>query len=328
MNILVDQIGHADLSYSMHLLFEKRLGWNVYSPDGGPGWAQYAVWTSPLHPHTNVEVDGFDCIQVPTHSYLIKTVTLQQFIDMNWDFIISTCTRNENPLLTLAKQHKPGAKVVRQIANVGEQAGAVKNVLLSTMTPMHPGTRTIKYYPEHRSDFVHDPSVPVHKKIKSYFNYFHTYAADIGHFRTMRTLLPEFEMVVGGGAHRPDLDRTVLSPELPKDMQQQMFVWHTKPMGCCGYTVRQALTCGKPIIFNSKYSILMRTLAQEYLQDGVNAIDINPSVRSLQEAATIIRAWSVPGVYDQKVQDVLRLNNIYMNFEAQATNIKNWLLGL
>jgi hypothetical protein len=34
MKILVDFVGHADLYYSMHLLFEKRLGHELYRPTG------------------------------------------------------------------------------------------------------------------------------------------------------------------------------------------------------------------------------------------------------------------------------------------------------
>ncbi len=51
MNIFVDQIGHADLSYSIHALFEKRLGYTLYCPLGGDEWTQHGIFTAPLiHP--------------------------------------------------------------------------------------------------------------------------------------------------------------------------------------------------------------------------------------------------------------------------------------
>ena len=57
MNVLVDFIGHIDLFTSMQLLFQKRLGWELYRPDGEGQWKDWLYW----HRH-RIGVDDVDDI--------------------------------------------------------------------------------------------------------------------------------------------------------------------------------------------------------------------------------------------------------------------------
>lgn len=327
MNVFCDYVGHADLAYSMSRLFEKRLGWNLYFPSAhDPAWSRENFFT-PQVPNS-IEADaesGIHKVTVKTHDYSINTITFDKFIAIDFNLLVITSRPNEFPVIELGKRYKPNARIVHHIANIGEVPIGCNNVLLSTKTAMPARVNWIKFTPEHHSKYCPADRTQL-KSIRSYFNYMKSYHLEMGSWTSAHQLLPDFDFRMHGGA--PPYESThgsVSHDVLHISMQEAQFIWHTKPAGGCGYTARQALSCGKPLIVKLEYSRNYNTLAQDYLIDGVNCIDISPSRRSLADGMAIVRQWSEPAVYAQKVEDVNRLVKEKMNFEHEASEIKIWL---
>jgi len=327
MKILVDYIGHADLAYSMYALFEKRLGFEIYRPLGGPEWEGEGVHTSTLPDVAGdqVEIDGLQCIPMPTHGYTQKCVTLEQFKDMHFDALLTTSWMNEEPFNKLVKKYKPNAKLIRQIANIHEVPKVCKNILLSTCEPMKPGINWIKYLPEHLDKYNYVPSVSSNLSIKSFFNYMKNYKVEEEMWRKYEAALPEFEFKMHGGDGEHG---SIPQEELEVVMRDATLIWHVKPHGGCGYTARQALACGKPLIVRKDYCRMHRTLAMNYLVDGANCIDISPSFRSFEDSVKLIREWSNPETYLERTKQVIAETMKHNNFEEEAIKIKEWLTRL
>ncbi len=326
MNILCDFVGHADLYYSMHALFVKRLGWNLFRPLPSAEWSSHGIITEIL-PRPDLEtriIDGFTEYYIPTHNYWQRCVSFQQFMGMEWTAIVATSHVNDLPLLQLKSKYKPSSRIIRQIANLRELPVHIKNILLAMHTKMPPGTNYIKYHPEHHEGYGYTEMSPPNFKIKSFFNYMKNDKVDRKSWETFHTLLPEYSFF----HHGADSDHgPIPQSDLPACMSDAMFIWHTKPAGGCGFTLREAMACGRPVIVNTVYSKRYETPASKFLVDGVNCIDINPSVRSLAEAALMVRQWSKPDVYLQKCQDVLSTFDNQINFNKEALAIGKWIEG-
>lgn len=325
INVLVDYIGHADLSYSMHALFEKRLGYRLYRPMSGMDWKSRGVITSTLPAYIKkiqrspIEDNVLD-IDTEIYPYSQHAISFEKFLDTQIDIIVITSWQHEEAMCKLAEQYKPKAVVVRHIANIHEGPKVCKNILLSTLEPMPAGTNFIKYVPEHAEKFT--PAFSNNCTIKSYSNYLTFYPEDLANWRFFESSLPEFTFRMHGGKGE---HRTVHPRVLDLSMRDCMFIWHTKAAGGCGYVLRQALACGKPCIVRKDYTKVHNTLAQELLTDGVNCIDIDPKVRSREKAIAILRDWAKPENYAEVCRKVIRKFNKDINFHDSAKSIKEWL---
>jgi hypothetical protein len=324
MNVLCDFVGHADLYYSMHALFEQRLGYTLYRPYG-KGWKQRGV-TSAFGPPDSTpkrQTDGTYHMYVPTHDYTQRGVGPKKFDEMDFKIIVSTSWENEVPLYKVHKK-RPGSIFIRHLANIGETPSleCPVNVLRSILTPMPSNVDYIQYCPEHLPRYCPPANPTDNKVIKSFSNDLRSYPPDIEMWDRAQLVLSDytFYMHGHGGDHKG-----VPQQHLAKSMQDAMFIWHVKGNGCCGYVAREALACGKPLIVNKVYCEIHQTLALDYLQDGVNCIDLNPKVRSLGQGLQMIREWSKPGVYEKKCQDALRTFEKDLNFEREAKAIKKWI---
>jgi hypothetical protein len=311
----------------MYALFEKRLGYTVYSPIGGIEWGQLGITqpgtTAEYHGEAFVE-DGILHIPMKYDHYDRRLITFEQFQDMDFYIILVGNGRSEVSFLNLTKKYKPKSIFIRQIANLAEKPKVCKNILLATKTPMPAGTNFLIHHPEHSPVFSYVP-FKGKRTIKSFSNYLRTNQVDSAIWDRARSQLKEFEFRMHGarGDHR-----TVPHQNLHQAMKDSMFIWHTKAAGGCGFTCREALASGRPMIVKKQYCQAHKTLAQDYLVDGVNCIDISPGVRTLDEAVKLIRRWAEPDMYEKKCQAVLRCFKKHINFEREAEQIKAWLQTL
>jgi glycosyltransferase involved in cell wall biosynthesis len=327
MRFFVDFVGHSDLYYSMHLLFEKRLGHELYRPTGGKEWEAVMPWTSTPPPGVgNICLkDEIQHLPIVTYNYEQKLITLSQFKDMDFDFIVATGYENEAAVCDIVKNYKPKAKAIRHIANIREKPKNCKNILLSTLEPMPSWANWIRFCPEHRQEYLPLENYIPNFKIKSFFNYMRSYPDVYSVWNSFKDELKEYTFFMHGGE---GVDLSIPQQNLPEVMQDSMFIWHTKPHGGCGYVARQSLSCGKPLIVNKAFCKKHQTLASEYLIDGKNCIDIDPAVRTAKDAFKIIREWSNPEVYAQKAQEARNTFVKTISFENEANNIQKWLCSL
>lgn len=172
LNVMVD-FHHASLLNSFILLFENRLGGNVYRPIGLE-WAEKGFWNIYDHPATRAQFLTMDQGYRPTDGtaplnnieqvqdnvyycqdidsgYYNKAITLGTFFEMDIDIIIATIPQHVEPFYRLAGLHKNHPKVIYQIGNSWNVPfdTPIKNIMSSARLPFKPeGFNVIEYHQE------------------------------------------------------------------------------------------------------------------------------------------------------------------------------------
>ena len=117
---------HSDLFHSMHLLFEKRMGYNLFRPIGldwyTSGFWKYHKWMDVVKQYLEfrgdeILRDGYYECPDPTHSSFTKAVTFEQFKRMQIDIIVATVPENTKCYWELRKIYKPRAKLIQEVGN-------------------------------------------------------------------------------------------------------------------------------------------------------------------------------------------------------------------
>jgi hypothetical protein len=114
----------------------------------------------------------------------------------------------------------------------------------------------------------------------------------------------------------------------PSAIKNCKFYFHIKIGGCCGFTARQVLFSGRPLLVDKRYvtdHIHYVTLASNYLLDGVNCIDLNPELRSMEENIELIKDWSDPNNYLKRCDIAYDYTKSIINFEKESLEIKDWI---
>ena len=181
MNVLVDYSGHQDLYYSLYALFEKRLGYKLYTLDA------WDTKNSELFNRSSEECgyhcglfhDGFDRKIYPsyvTNNLAVhRLLSYQEFIDAKIDIIVVTSFEREKIYYDLYKKYKPDAKFIRQIGNISEKPQTTKNVLLGLYKALHfdKNINVKSYHPEHGGYFYYDNKFLPSNYIIGTYNYTH-----------------------------------------------------------------------------------------------------------------------------------------------------------
>ncbi len=160
---------HGALFYSLHLLFEKRLGWELYYPIGEDWFTQgywkiaepYANDAGTIRQFLSPEAIGFDqyksingdnyykdgvyyCYD-PVQDYQRKAITLERFKEMDIDIVISSYQPHDESFARLIREYKPKAKHIAQMGNA-YQTTEVRNVMCSTMPYAVPADKNVVFY--------------------------------------------------------------------------------------------------------------------------------------------------------------------------------------
>lgn len=318
MKVLIDFVGHADLYWALHALFENRLGWELYRPDGlDPEWQTFGVFT----PHANGERLG-NKIKIPTHDfYEQKLITLKDFLDSDFQLVVSSSHTNEEPLFNILSYYKLDIPFVRYVGNIGELPVRAEHCLMAQLTPAPTSLNVIHMHPEQLPRYSPDEAYNPNFTIKSFSNYLPSFPEDIRDWELAKHILHEYTFLMhGANCH----DGPIPQQDLANVMRDSMFVWHTKGHGSCGFVAREAMFCGKILIVKKKHAVIYKTLAQEYLQDMVNCIDLSVPSRTLQDNMEIIREWSKPDIYSEKCRIAYEFTKSKINFEQEALLILDW----
>jgi len=348
-NVFVDY-HHGDLYYSLHLLFEERLKANLFRPIGLE-WFQKGFWKI-AEPYGNAadtidqylgvpkatwdrkkeptqkygEVELIDDVyhipvKVGSGQYIQKAITFEQFLKMDFDFVIASYPGHDLPYAELVQKYKPRAIYIRQIANVFELPQATRNVLLATNTPMPPNVNFIRYHPEHNKEYCYAPPTN-HTMIKSFI------AAplvepDLPLFYEYERLLPDFTFKMHGIAGR---DGVISGDLMPQAIKDSAFVWHVKRAGCCGYVARQALACGRPCIIKKRYCYEYYSMSRDWFEDSVNCIDLD--LGTIRENVQKIRYFSEPQRHAEMCKNTADKFKRDVNFDEEAKKVKQFLDNL
>jgi len=324
MKILAD-LHHHDLYHSLQILFEKRMGWEIYRPIGIE-WYKEDFWA--VHPHVdtakqylcNVPTkDGLVIIPWPAHLDRIdhRGITLPVFKDTRFDIILSSMPQHFERFQKLRDKYQPHAKHIFQAGNNWGKIPA-ENLLTSAKGcfSSQNGANIIYYHQE----FSLDAYLPVQcKDVRSIMNLQH-YSSSIGDLEQLEKELPGWEVFYHGAGCR---DKPLSSREKRKKIREIGFIWHVKKEDeGYGYNIHQSFACGTPMVVGYKYQ--QNFTAGDLYQPGVTIIDfltlgIKGTARMLENAANDYQTWS-DAVYNSFTRVV--------NFDQEEIRIREFLSNL
>lgn len=285
MNIFVDR-HHDALLYSLHLLFEERLGWNLFYPVGME-WFSKGYWKIG-DPYPNPEDTAIQYLRpgsVPKDGTPIlseyypdgckhKTLTLNQFENKEIHVVIASYLGHVAPYAELVKQFQPSARLVHQMGN--NWAGlvdytVVKNILASTSSFEVPNHVNITFYHQEFDLSVFKYSLPSgKKKVSSFVNCWDSFP-DRELFYELEKAMPDWDFKMYGASNR---DGNLTTGQIASEMADSSFVWHVKAGGDgYGHTIHNAYAMGRPAIVKRDYYKGM--LADDLFEDMVTSVDID-----------------------------------------------------
>ena len=292
MNILADQ-HHQSLFYSLQLLFEKRLKWQLFRPIGEE-WYTHGFWnifdhpdtvkqylsldqrfkpidgTPPLNTIQQVAIDHYE-IYDPIHDTIQKAITLDQFKEMPIDIIIAS-HENHYPLFArLVKEYKPTAKLIFQMGNHWPiDFGLCKNLMASCFPFEVPDdVNAVFYHQEFDVDIFHYEPPTNQTNIYSFVNVLPK-TADWSIYQEYKEKL-DFNFR-SYGASCPDGTIGKIE-DLADKIREVALGWHLKPSGDgYGHILHNLYACGRPVIY--KDSHYRGKLGGWLLIDGQTGIDI------------------------------------------------------
>lgn len=319
MKILADR-HHQGLTESLILLFQKRLGWEIYFQKGMEWYPEF--WD--LQPFKDTatqylerELEG------------LPGITLEEFNNTTFDVLLCSVPQHVGMWLKLKELYQPQAKLIFQVGNMWtfDNNFPIKNILASAKVYPYIGFNVCEYHQEFDLEIFHFEPVKKEKKIYSFINCLNTvdlYKRDWELFLELEKLMPDWEFKSFGGQCRDGAiwDRK----ELADKMREATFIYQVKNQGDgYGHNIFSSAAVGRPLIVRA--SDYANKLA-ECLIDGTTSITIDhftpPTV------ANVIRtSWDTdtftPEIRGKNIYDKFKAN---VNFDVEAIKIDEFLTNL
>ena len=305
MRTLIDR-HQADLFHALQLLFEDRLGHEVYTPIGYE-WFDEGYWQfgqahlgreladqylridAKYEPvRIGPDLTGYATFDPAHPERLIRCVTLEQFRAMDgWGYVVATVQDNQAGFARLAAE--VGAKYVYQIGNTRQQCDWSLDplALISSEVPIHGRGMRMHQPFDHLTTFRFRDPGEAGPLISSFVNLMPK-LVDWPLWIGYQTYLPEFATAVYG-IDGPDGDLHPVSA-IADAMAASAFGLHLKPTGDgFGHVLHNWAAVGRPLIGRASY--YRGQLGERFWRDGVTCIDLDQ--RSPDENAALIRAiWA------------------------------------
>ncbi len=317
MRILADR-HHMSLTESLILLFEKRLGHELYFQKGMEWWNE-GLWDVYHHPSTaqqylERELEG------------VKGIDFETFKNIKFDILICSIPQHVPIWLKLKQLYQPSAKLIFQVGNMWafNSSFPIKNIMASAVMPELPGFNQITYHQEFDLNIFHYQPVKPGKKIYSFINCLNTeelYKKDWELFLELERLMSDWEFKSFGGQCRDGAiwDRK----ELADKMREATFIFHCKTNGDgYGHVIHSAAAVGRPLI--TRFSDYKGKLAEPLINHGSATLIDN---KNPQEIVDQIQ-------YDFENKIVLQGYGIYqlfkhnVDFDKEAEQVKLFLKRL
>jgi len=345
LNVLADW-HHGSLFHSLHLLFEERLGWNLFRPIG-TDFFKHGFWRYSTNPQVikqyletpdqNPQIvkwwiqwtgekpvfeDGVYLIPMfeGTHRYVHRAVTFEKFLKLDFDFVVATVYQHERPFHELIRKHKPNAVLIRQLGNPYEAVdfNVCRNILNSTSTQIPQGINNVAYHQEFSlDDFKYEPPRE-HKTIKNFVNALPT-TIDAPLWHEYKEAMPEFMWRMHGIIGE---DGFLTEQDKAEAMRDASFIWNLKSQGDgYGFIPHQALACGRPLIVKKHY--YKGQLPEALMEDSETCIDLD--LDNKQGNIRKIRRFSEPEAHAEMCQKTHRKFKEKVDFDEEFSQIKKFL---
>lgn len=339
MNVFCDY-HHGDLYYSLHALFEKRLGYNLYRPIG-LDWFSHGYWKI-AEPYGNAQdtinqylsvddgawdpykrLNGGNYIEddiyyvfEPVHKYYQKAITLQKFKDMRFDLIVSSYQRHDVPFSQLQQKFQPHAKLIAQLGNTGQKTH-LQNVLASVpYIPLH-GQNVVHYHQELDLDIY--KFIPPDTSQKKIFNVANLFPYP-NIYNRVREALPDVEMR-SYGAGCPD-GPLYGAEGVARKMSEANLGWHLKPQGGLGHSAMGWYASGRPVITNMSQHQSWGGDALKLFVPGETCIN---SEVNFNDLIATIRRWLEPEENLKRAHIAYQRFKEIFNYDKEEKQIRQFL---
>lgn len=288
---------HSDLAYSLQLLFENRMGYNLYFPIGME-WYKKGYWN--IYPHIDTAKQYLDLrdIYIPkdgtpvlnehhkypdgTH-YVIEdkhnqtwhlAITFDQFMEMDIDIVIASIPQHIKPFKELAKIK--GAKFIFQQGNMFSEVlnnlHEIPNLLSSTISFPVPSTCNAIFYHQEFNTNIFKPLPQVTKRsITSFINVYHKNGGFVDYV-TLRAMMLDWDFKSYGAQNDDGVCNT--TQEMANKMNETTIGFHSKYIGDgFGHILYNWYASGKPVI--TRISDYKGKLGEELLTDGETCFDLD-----------------------------------------------------
>lgn len=273
IRVLCDAI-HADLWESLRLLFEVRLGWQLYRPIGME-WAERGIWRFEQHQpygqgvaHQFLDVWPTDRIQQgptlerddTTHPGQVqRLVTYEQARSHQWDLVLATLAENEQGLWQFAQD--VGAHYGIQVGNQGAANlwPLAEFGLLSVTTPGFKPWKPHVYYRQEFDRALFHPDAGAGAEPDLVMNRVQctSQTGDHARWRLMAAAVPEARFRWYGHCEPRDEwfggdDAT--TPAVATSMHRARIAWHPKRWSDgYGHVIHNWFSIGRPVIASAGY---------------------------------------------------------------------------
>lgn len=351
MKIFTD-FHHSSLLTSLQLLFEKRLGHELYRPIGME-WFHEGYWalnnqedtakqfldpdqaykpsdgTPPLnqYPQKTEFEEGTCRVLNPGGDTMHQACTFKYFQENQFDILICSLPQHIPLFKRLIELYQPKAKLIFQVGNNWDfdQLEGM-NVLASTMPrPVKPTVNAIFYHQEiNTEEFYPTPTEPTNK-IYSFVNLQANTGQGWMDFLELEHMTSGFgaEWKSFGGQCR-DGNMTG-DRELANKMREAMLIYHVKPGGDgFGHIIHNAFAVGRPVI--TRCSHYQGQLAGLLMTPGT-CIDLDQ--HTLPEVKNILhRLFSAPELLKEMGERARARFESLVRYDSEAEAIKTWLQNL
>jgi hypothetical protein len=361
-NVFVD-FHHAGLLDSLIMLFEGRLGGNLYRPIGRD-WYNNGFWKVYEHPATVAQYldpggatpdntpklneivkttgEVYQCQDIDS-GYFNKAITYTGFINTHFDIVIATIPQHIEPFFRLCQLHPDKPKLIYQIGNAWPyelSKGLVNNIMASaridwgTGREFYPSINIIEYHQEFnvevfKPDFDKLDWVTTDypaNNIYSFVNVFNAashFTNDWELFLKVEKLLANWNFKSYGGQCRDGSKNG--AKQVAEAMLEARFIWHTKSGGDgYGHIVHNAPAVGRPLIIKKEY--YTGKMAEPLLEDGVTCITIDDLTP--EQIIEKINYYSDPYRYEVLCKNAYERFKTVVNFDNEERAIREFLQKL
>lgn len=288
---------HQALYHSLQMLFEDRLGWELYRPIG-TDWYEQGFWKVYDHPATvnqflglhqgtehptdvhgqplpedacvnkhYVEEDGIYYITDTSHNSTHRAITLDKFSSLEFDVVLSSIPQHIPLFNRLIAERQPTAKHVFQVGNAWGHQPGVNNILASTAPfPVPPDINVCFYHQEFDLEIFRYRPVEELRRINSYV-----------HYMKRPDLMQQVLLTLGweGTSYGAGFPTSLPGVDpVSQAMINSSFTWHYKPEGDgYGHVLFSTYACGRPAIIDVNH--YRGKLAEKLLVPGVTCINLS-----------------------------------------------------
>lgn len=349
MKILCD-LHHEQLYESLRILFEDRLGWEMFRPIG-VNWYTEGFWkvhdaidtaqqylaigdSEPLDTHGRPVTESHgqgawinrDAAPVTSGLYRVgkhKAITLERAKETPWDAVLSSMPVHFNLYENFRRQFCPKAYHIFQQGNMWSPPDGVRNMLNSTGVNPPPGVNHVRYHQEFSlTEFSPGPC----KNPRSVLNLMHyqqpRYQQE---FDLLASVLEPrgWKFTNHGAGNR---DGSCPTPMLPQTIRDHGFLWHNKAGGeGYGYNMHTAMAIGRPILCHR--SLYQGMTASQLMVDGT-CIDMDTYGRRVPGVDVIALAsdlgyWA--SRHTEIAEGCVKHFRSVVDFDAEFASIKDFM---